>query len=229
MSNPSETLVRWYLRFNGYLTVQNLVVHEPTAGVVPQGAEFDVVGVRFPYSREVADFQFPRDPDLVCLEKPGATNVVIADVKGGRGTALSDVWLPDTDDALQLARLAYLVRWLGFWEREAVISDVAKDLRQRRVAEHQNITIRPIYFGARPSRQAESVAMPQVLLSHIAEWIVTTRASCWRDQDVAKRSCHDQWDSFIKDIWNLADPDLPGSVEHKIASIVALAIGRVLP
>ena len=43
MAHPSETLVRWYLRFNGYLGVENLVVHEPNSGAVPQGDRKSVV------------------------------------------------------------------------------------------------------------------------------------------------------------------------------------------
>ena len=34
MENNYEKFVRWYLRFNGYLTVQNFVIHEPQNGKV---------------------------------------------------------------------------------------------------------------------------------------------------------------------------------------------------
>lgn len=92
MTHSTETFVRWYLRFNGYLGVENLIVHEPVAGAVPQGAEFDVVAVRFPFSREVADFELARHPQLEAIENPGAINVVIAEVKGGKDTSLNDPW-----------------------------------------------------------------------------------------------------------------------------------------
>lgn len=229
MANPSETLVRWYLRFNGYLTVDNLVVHEPTEGAVPQGAEFDVIGVRFPFSREVADFELPRDPHLGSIETSGATNVVVGEVKGGRDATLSEVWLPEANDALQCGRVAYLIRWLGLWESEADIQKVARDLRHKRATDNTDVAIRVVYFGARPSAQADDLGVPSILLRDIADWIVTTRASCWRDREVAKRSCHDQWDLFIKNVWNLADPELPGTIEGKVASILALATGRAIP
>jgi hypothetical protein len=65
MENNYEKFVRWYLRFNGYLTVQNFVIHEPQNGKVPEGAEFDVAAVRFPYSREqVQQKLIQNDPRL---------------------------------------------------------------------------------------------------------------------------------------------------------------------
>lgn len=228
MALASETLVRWYLRFNGYLGAENLVVHEPGAGAVPQGAEFDVVAVRFPFSREIADFELPRDARLSALEKPGVVNVVIAEIKAGRDATLNEVWKPGGDEAVQAARLSYLVRWLGFYEHETAIGEVAADLRRSAVSDREHF-FRVIYFGARRSQQADELKIPQVLLGDIASWFVSTRASCWRDRDIAKRSCHDQWDPLIKSIWNLADPELPGPAEAKVNAILALTIGRAVP
>lgn len=228
MAQPTETLVRWYLRFNGYLGVENLVVHERGSGAVPQGAEFDVVAVRFPHSREIADFELPRDTRLTAIEKPGVVNVMIGEVKGGKDTAINDVWKAGGDEALKLARLGYLVRWLGFYDNDADIDQVAGDLRRSATSDRGHF-VRAVYFGARRSQQAEDLRIPQILLAEIACWIVTTRASCWRDRDVAKRSCHDQWDPLIKNIWNLADPELPGQPEAKVSAILALALGRAIP
>jgi len=38
-----EELTRWYLRFNGFLSIENFIIHEPAphAETVPQGAEID--------------------------------------------------------------------------------------------------------------------------------------------------------------------------------------------
>lgn len=228
MAQVSETLVRWYLRFNGYLGVENLIVHEPGRGAVPQGTEFDVVAVRFPNAREVADFELPRHSSLTDLEKPGLVNVVIAEVKGGRDTTLNDVWRPDADNAVQLGRLRYLVRWLGLYSAEDEVEKVATDLRRSAVSDRAS-SIRAVYFGARRSQQAEDLKIPQILLADIASWIVNTRASCWSERAVAKRSCHDQWDPFIKSVWNLADPELPGPPDAKVSSILALTLGRAVP
>jgi hypothetical protein len=55
MEDNYEKVVRWYLRFNGYLTAENFVIHEARNGQIPQGGEFDTIGVRFPHSREQVD------------------------------------------------------------------------------------------------------------------------------------------------------------------------------
>ena len=47
MEDKYEQIVLWYLCFNGFMTVENLLIHEARNGRVPQGAEFDTVGVRF--------------------------------------------------------------------------------------------------------------------------------------------------------------------------------------
>jgi len=224
----SETFVRWYLRFNGYLGVENLIVHEPVTGAVPQGAEFDVVAVRFPFATEVADFELPRHDRLAGIEKPGVLNVVIAEVKAGKDTKLNDVWHPETNDELQLERLKYMLRWLGLWKSESVIERVATDLRLTGRSDRQ-CAVRAIYFGARCSHDAEKLKIPQILFQEIATWIVKSRAPCWRDQGIANRSCHDQWDPLIKNVWNLADPAVPGSEEAKVGSICAIILGRPTP
>ena len=227
MTQPAETFVRWYLRFNGYLAVENLIVHEPVQGAVPQGAEFDVVAVRFPFSREVADFELSRHPQLEAIEQPGAVNVVIAEVKGGRDTSLNDPWRPEADDQLQLQRLKYLVRWIGFWDSENDVESVATDLRRTGRSDRQ-CAVRAVYFGARHSQQAANLKIPEILLEDVTSWIVSTRVGCWRDQGLANRSCHDQWDPLIKNVWNWADPVLSGSQEQKIRSILAIVLGRAV-
>ena len=56
MADNYETLVRWYLRFNGYFTVESFIVHEATNQRNQQGGETDVLGVRFPFSQENPGF-----------------------------------------------------------------------------------------------------------------------------------------------------------------------------
>lgn len=228
MTQPTETFVRWYLRFNGYLGVENFIVHEPVQGAAPQGAEFDVVAVRFPFSREVAKFELARHPQLEAIEQPGVVNVVIAEVKGGKDTSLNDPWRPESDDRLQLQRLKYLVRWLGFCDSENDVESVATDLR-RTGRSDRRCAVRAVYFGARHSEQAADLQIPEILLEDIASWIVDTRSGCWWDQGLANRSCHDQWDPLIKNVWNLADPVLLSSQEQKVKSILAIVLGRAAP
>ena len=95
MEDKYEKLVRWYLRFNGYLTAENYVVHEARNGRVPQGGEFDTLGVRFPFSREHVDQKLIRnDPKLHDTEVSAhhLIDFVIAEVKNGRRNSLNSIW-----------------------------------------------------------------------------------------------------------------------------------------
>jgi hypothetical protein len=107
MADRYETFVRWYLRFNGYLTVENFVIHEPVAGGVPQGGEFDVVGVRFPYSRESPGFDIELDKSPIDdqAREDRLVDVVIAEVKSGGRTGLNPIW---SGRANSQARMEYL-------------------------------------------------------------------------------------------------------------------------
>jgi hypothetical protein len=66
-----ETFVTWYLRFNGYFTVPNFVIHagdDPTrisGGAIGPRTEVDTIAVRLPFSRESSGTLFPCDPKLV--------------------------------------------------------------------------------------------------------------------------------------------------------------------
>ena len=51
MKITSEQLAYWYLRLNGFLTIQNFIVH-PDSGS-EQRTDADVLGVRFPYRAEL--------------------------------------------------------------------------------------------------------------------------------------------------------------------------------
>ena len=100
MAQPTENLVRSYLRFNGYLGVENLIVHEPISGAVPQGAEFDVVAVRFPFSSETADFELPRHSQLEAIERPGLVRKQVENVLRSKGAAFTQVCCVEERSAL---------------------------------------------------------------------------------------------------------------------------------
>jgi hypothetical protein len=59
--DPYELLVRWYLRFNGYLGVENFVVHQTVEGGNVQVGEDDILAIRFPNSRENPGFVLETD------------------------------------------------------------------------------------------------------------------------------------------------------------------------
>ena len=46
----AERLAYWYLRLNGFLTIENFILHDEAGG--PQRTDLDLIAVRFPYRRE---------------------------------------------------------------------------------------------------------------------------------------------------------------------------------
>jgi hypothetical protein len=221
MPDPHETLVRWYLRFNGYLSVESFVVHEPTDGKVPQGAEFDTLAVRFPFSRESAGFLIRNDSPLWDeeAEENSLIDFVIAEVKGGAKPSLNKIWRLIKGKYTE--RMAYVVRWLGPFREEETILSVASDLCQKQRAVRDGYLFRLLYFAKRRTDQAVPSHVPQITFEDIARFIVKVRAPCWVDQGLGNRSQHQQWEPIIRKIWNIADPAALGEPEAKISEILA--------
>ncbi len=80
-ANRFELLATWYLRFNGYFTIQDFTVH-PDFRNQPGGTDADILAVRFPYSEEFQRrYSFDRDQELI---RPKRTDILICEVKAGR-------------------------------------------------------------------------------------------------------------------------------------------------
>jgi hypothetical protein len=205
MPDPYETFVRWYLRFNGYLAIENFVIHEPSAAGVAQGGESDVIAVRFPYSREEPSFPLRLDERL--LSKQAADDrlidFVIAEVKSGNKKSLNKVWSPPDQDGTKSDRIAYLVRWLGCFEDDATIRTVAQELQTKHQSVRKPYLIRLIYFAREETQQAVPDEVLQVTFKNIADFFVTVRTPCWQDNGLGVRSAHEQWDPLIKLVWKI--------------------------
>jgi hypothetical protein len=70
MPDRVTEFVRWYLRFNGYFSIEAFVVHaadkDKKFGTIPQHTECDLLSIRLPYSRELsADLCMANDPQIV--------------------------------------------------------------------------------------------------------------------------------------------------------------------
>jgi hypothetical protein len=224
MQDKYETLVRWYLRFNGFLTVENFVVHEARNGHIPEGAEFDTLAVRFPYSREqVSQKPIKNDPRLADAEgdRDKLIDFVIAEVKGGKRNTLNRIWHP-ADETQKGERIAYVLRWLGALATDEEIGAVAIQLQKQLRARHDKYLFRLVYFSHAQSKQAVPSAVPQITFRHIADFIVNLRTPCWQQFGMGARSQHEQWDDLIRQIWHIGDPENPASSEDKVEAILKL-------
>lgn len=222
MPDPCETFVRWYLRFNGYLGVENFVVHEPSAGRVNQGTESDILAVRFPYSHEDPGTPLQLDPRLQAgMPDPPLVDFIIAEVKGGNRAPLNDIWTPPVNDA-KIGRVAYLVKWLGPLQDETAIREVATELQRHHKARRDGYNFRLIFFSTRERRPARNLGIPQIMFAQIAEFFVNVRAGCWQRSGLGVRSDHHQWDPLILKAWSVADPGRDAPATQKVQDILAL-------
>lgn len=87
-TNRVEKLVYRYLRFNGYLTVENFTVH-PDFKKHPE-TEADILAVRFPRSEENPEgYTFRRDKKLIF---PDVNDFIIGEVKSGQCGVNENSW-----------------------------------------------------------------------------------------------------------------------------------------
>lgn len=82
-----ERLAYWYLRLNGFLLLENFVLH-PDRGT-QQRTDADLLGVRFKHRREL--LMDPMEDDPPISDSPAYCNVIIAEVKRGQ-CALNGPW-----------------------------------------------------------------------------------------------------------------------------------------
>ncbi|MBI3934561.1 MAG: hypothetical protein HY316_07685 [Acidobacteria bacterium] len=75
-----ERLVYWYLRLNGFLTIENFVVHPERSG--SQRTDADILAVRFRNRKEL--FVNPMEDDPRVCECGTLCNVIIAEAKRNR-------------------------------------------------------------------------------------------------------------------------------------------------
>ncbi len=90
----TERVAFWYFRLNGYLQMENFIVH-PSKGRGSQRTDADLIGVRFPYRNE----RLIDDPDDVMQDDTDAlgltsdwTDIVIVEVKTNDPCTLNGPW-----------------------------------------------------------------------------------------------------------------------------------------
>jgi hypothetical protein len=87
-----EKVAYWYFRLNGFLQIENFVVHPGRRG--GQRTDADLLAVRFPHRAEfLFDHSEPMrdDEGTLCLS-PEAIDVVIAEVKTNQPCTLNGPW-----------------------------------------------------------------------------------------------------------------------------------------
>lgn len=148
-----ERLAYWYFRLNGFLTIENFLVHPDKGSEVR--TDVDLLATRFSYRRE--NVITPMEDDCLISECQTFANVVLAEIKRGR-CSLNGPW---TNSAAE--NMERVLRAIGC-VNEDEINDASQSLYQTGKWSQELVTIRLFSLGER--------ANPELLVdrSQQIEW-----------------------------------------------------------
>lgn len=223
MSEVYERFVRWFLRLNGYFTIESFIIHaadDPariSQGLVAPYTETDILGVRMPYSKEITgDLYIANFEDLV-INQSGRIDIVIAEVKSGNDNRPNKVWRES-----DLVPIQYIVRFLGLLDNETEIGDVASCLASQYhySDENRRFRIRYIIFANEVNAHYSS-KIQYITYSEMIRFLVEVRGQCWVKQGIGVASAHRQWDPLIVSIFDIAN-DQGTSIEQRLKRVLGL-------
>ena len=190
MQISAEQLAYWYLRLNGVLNIPNFVVHPDTGN--EQRTDVDVLGVRFPYRKEllvnsmVDDELFRRVRDK--------TYVVLAEVKTGICN-LNGPWTIRERQNMQR-----VLRAVGTFP-QAEVEIAAASLYDAGFYSNQLYYASLFCFGAQENQNIRETypRVPQVTWNHALNFIYS-RFRKYRNP----KSSHGQWTLEGRELWDSA-------------------------
>lgn len=193
----AEKVAYWYFRLNGFLQIENFVVHPERGG--SQRTDADLVAVRFPFRAERL-FDNPADVMADDAQNLGLSDplidLVIAEIKTNQPCMLNGPWT--VRDRQNVHRVLAAIGCLPH-ER---IEDAAADIYRAGLHRSDALRIRLVAVG-RERNDELTEAFPDVTQLIWSEMLtfVWCRLGRYRRQ----KSQVDQWDDQGKKIKQLAD------------------------
>lgn len=203
-STKAEILTKWYLRFNGYFTVDNFIVHNPdniSNGVISNTTETDVLAIRHKHSKEIAGKLHIANDEALIDELDFMIDFVIAEVKTGGENKPNKVWREKNKNAI-----SYIIRFAGFIESEEQIQTITDKLITDSiyVEDNKSFRIRLVLFSETPPNQNWK-NLKHIPLEHIVDFLLYVRGQCWIENEIGVASIHYQWDSTVNKIFEIAN------------------------
>jgi hypothetical protein len=217
-----ERFVRWYLRFNGYFTVENFIVHAGgdknriRNGVIAPHTETDVLAIRMPYSHEVTGQLHIANHSPLINGQSERFDVVIAEAKSGNSNKPNPVWRNKN-----LEMIAYIVRFIGLCKKEEEIQEISSQLADRFVYDGEKFRIRYILFSEEVNEFYRRKGVSFITYGEIIKFLVSVRGESWIDSGIGIASIHNQWDDLINQVLVAAN-NFSISEEHRLIEISAL-------
>jgi len=193
-----EKVAYWYFRLNGFLQIENFVVHPGRRG--SQRTDADILGVRFPFRAErlfddTRDIM--RDDEAHLLLSADQIDVVIAEVKTNQPCTLNGPWT--REDHQNVHRVLAAIGCLPPGHIERAAADIYRAGVYR---SEVGLRVRLVAVGA--SRNDElTVAFPEVTQLIWSEMLafIWDRFHTYRRQ----KTQVDQWDAQGRILKEMAD------------------------
>jgi hypothetical protein len=219
MTSLYEKFVSWYLRFNGYFTIDNFVVHAADDehrihnGIIAPYTETDTIAIRMPYSVEIAGNLRIANHDLLVENQNERYDAVIAEAKSGHSNRPNPSWRNRN-----LISIKYIVRFLGLYE-ESMIENVSNEISSHYTYEDGESRIRYIIFANEPNQHYLDQGVKYITYSQITQFLVEVRGQCWVESGIGVSSIHYQWDEQINQVFEIAN-DFRKSIEERKSAIL---------
>lgn len=151
----------WYLRLNGYLLLEDFVIHDETSD--QQQTEIDMLGVRFRNRKE--NYLYPMQDDQDLLQNCTTDiHVVIVEVKRGL-CALNGPWRKQEDQNMHR-----ILRAVGCFP-EYKVNPAARDLYKKGIYKWNDVTCEIIAIGDRRNEEIVPNSINQLVFSNMLKFI----------------------------------------------------------
>jgi hypothetical protein len=204
MADNYERLVRWYLRFNGYFTIENFILHnsaQVSAGSIGPYTEADILAVRMPYSSESIWRLQVANHKALTTGAEGLHDVVIAEVKSKRDNQPNDVWKVNQDSGLErFVPIEYIVRFVGL-HQQAQVRDVARQLALSYRYEDSTCRFRYVVFSKQPNKHFQTKGATYITFDEVIRFLADVRGQSWAESGLGVASIHHQWDPLINEVF----------------------------
>lgn len=185
--NSREWLCLWYLRLNGYFTMPNFIAHGRNGPLT----EVDVLGIRFPHSREFLDderLEIPTD----------SVDIVFAEAKEGRIDELNGPWSSPGKGALD-----YVLRRVGVVPTDQA-NGLAVELYHTRKAKRDGFQIRIVCFARDINQDLQVQGVTFVPWTQVLGFIHQRFSENQR-----LKEDHQVWDDFGRYLWDTLIRNVP--------------------
>ncbi len=181
---PTQKLAYWYFRLNGFLTVENFVVHPERRG--GQRTDADLYGVRFPHRNEL-----DMPDDVHFIDKNKKPLFVLVEVTRGE-CKLNGPWMDKDKENVE-----YVLSALGAFPTH-VQGQIAGLLYKRSSYEDDKVEVRLVAVGK--TRNEEYLRTQPHLLQFLLDDMLQFIYKRFDSYTKAKKD-HSQWDQCGQNLW----------------------------